>query len=371
MTVIASFNTNTCPILLGDLLVSGDENLYSSLNVPAIGEITQIFPKGSGFVPTGLRQKIAIVNENLALAWAGNRISAQTIISNLLIEARKKANWKLDDLSCFFADYDKEHGDKVGIVGYSNDGKGIFSFGYGVNQIKYQSEKYGLVRLCGTGAKNLQSYLDHFDIPPASRATNPLETAVGNALVITTYMTGLERTTGSNLIEYYGGGFEILSLVQRKFKKIDDIAYLIWVGRQMSDLSWRLSLPEICIKYYYHDDILLIRKVEFKSEPNGALTSDNEAVYLISPIYRNIDDIVLKNIKLSSFNSKFICSFIIFYSIDGSVQVLSRINYSSQQIHPIRFRDDASDILHMDIHSDFIKSIFEGVMPDNTIQRTQ
>lgn len=370
MTVIASFNINTCPILLGDLLISGNENLQSFLNVPTIGEITKIFPKGSGFVPTGLRQKIAILNENLALAWAGARISAQIIISNLLKEAQKKANWKLGDLSYFFTDYDKEHANNVGIVGYSNDGKGIFSFGYGANQIKYHSEKYGLVRLCGSGATSLKSYLDNFNIPPASRTTNPLETAVGNTLAITTYMTGLEKTTGSNLIEYYGGGFEILSFVRRTFRKIDDITYLIWVGRQMSDLSWRLSLPETCIKYYYQDDILLIKKAEFKAQPTGTLTSVNKAVYIVAPIYRNVDNVVLKNINLSSFNSRFICSFIILYCVDGSVQVLNRINYSSERTHLIRFKDDTGEILQVDIHSDFIKSIFEGAMPTRQCSRS-
>jgi len=33
----------------------------------------------------------------LALAWAGNRLSAQIIIRDLLKEAQKKRNWKLDD----------------------------------------------------------------------------------------------------------------------------------------------------------------------------------------------------------------------------------------------------------------------------------
>lgn len=365
MTIIASFNINTCPILLGDLLISGNENLQSSLNVPTIGEITEIFPKGSGFVPTGLRQKIAVLNDNLALAWAGTRISAQIIIRDLLKEAQKKTNWKFDDLSYFFADYDKEHGNNVSIVGYSNDGKGIFSFGYGANQIKYHSEKYGLVRLCGSGAASLKSYLDNFNIPSATRTTNPLETAVGNTLAITTYMTGLEKATGSNLIEYYGGGFEILSFVRRKFKKIDDITYLIWVGRQMSDLSWRLSLPETCIKFYYQDDILLIKKVEFKAQPDGTLTSVDKAVYIVAPIYRNVNDVILKNLKLSSFNSRFICSFVILYSVDGSVQVLNRINYSSEQTHPIRFKEDNGELLQVDIHSDFVKSIFEGARPNN------
>jgi len=211
----------------------------------------------------------------------------------------------------------------------------------------------------------LKTYLDNFDIPLASRTTNPLETAVGNTLAITTYMTGLEKTTGSNLLEYYGGGFEILSFIRRKFTKIDDITYLIWVGHQMSDLTWRLSLPETCIKYFYHGDILLIKKVEVKAQSGGTLTSVNKAIYIVTPIYRNVEDVIIDNLKLSSFNSRFICSFVILYSVDGSVQVLNRINYSSEWTHPLRFKEDDGELLQMDIHSDFVKSIFDSTRPNN------
>lgn len=364
MTVIAAFNVNQCPVLLGDLLISGNEDLHNTLNVPTIGEITKIFPKGSEFVPTALNQKVVIVNENLCLGWAGTRISAQIIISELLRESQRKPNWSFDDLSSFFSSFDNEHGDKVGVVGYSNDGKGIFSFGYGDNQLKYQSKKYGLVRLYGSGATKLKSYLDNFNIPPASIPTNPLETAVGNTLALTTYMTGLERITGSNLIEYYGGGFEIVSLIRKKFAKIDDVTYLIWVGRQMGDSSWRLSLPEISIKYHYYGDLLLVKRAEFKSQADGALKSDNKAVYVISPIYRNINEAQLGNIQLPSFNSRFICSFIILHSIDGSVQILNRISYSGQQSNPIIFREDISGTLYLDIRSEFVKSVFDQCTPN-------
>lgn len=367
MTVIATFSINTCPILLGDLLVSSNEQLQSTLNVPTIGEITQIFPKGSGFVPTGLRQKTAVVNDNLALAWAGTRISAQIIISQLLNECQKRTFWSLADLSSFFSSFDENHGTNVGIVGYSNDGNGLFSFGYGSDQTKYQSDKYGLVRLCGSGASDLRAHLDHFSIPPASRTTNPLETAVGNTLSITTYMTGVERTTGANLLEYYGGGFEIVSFIRKKFAKIDDITYLIWVGHQTGKSSWKLSMPERCIKYCYLDDVLLIRKVELEAQPSGVLKSANEAAYIVSPIYRTVDQALLKNIRLSSFNSRFLCSFIILHLLDGSVSILNRVNYSAQNSHLIKFDDDGKHLVSMDIHSDFVRTIFEGV--DRTIEK--
>ncbi len=89
MTVIATFSINACPILMGDLLISGDESPQSSLNVPTIGDIDQIFPQGSGYLPTSLNQKLSIMNDNLAIAWAGTKISANVIFRQLLKECKK------------------------------------------------------------------------------------------------------------------------------------------------------------------------------------------------------------------------------------------------------------------------------------------
>ena len=267
MTIIATFAVNQYPVLLGDLLISGNEELNSSTNLPIIGDIRKVFPKGSGFVPTSLRQKIAIVNDNLCLGWSGRSLSAQIIIKELFKEARRKPNWNSDDILSFLSSFDSEHKDKVGIVGYSNDGRGIFPFGYGVGQA-YQSPKHGLVRLSGTGATTFKSYLDDFNVPAASGRLNPLDVAVGNTLGITTLMTGLEP---DNLLSYFGGGYEIALLVRRKFTKIDDVTYLVWVGDQINASSWKLNFPHIFIKYYYRSDLLFIKRAEYRSQSDGSL----------------------------------------------------------------------------------------------------
>jgi len=302
MSVIATFSINQFPILLGDLLLSSDHNSETSLNLPTIGEITEIFPEGSGFIPIGLSQKVFVLNENLSLAWAGSKILAQGIIAELLRECQKKPFWESRDLEQFFRAFEAEL-DEVSILGYSNNGRGIFSFGFGRHESRDENENYGRLKLAGTGADDLKSHMNTFK--PVLSGANPLENAVANTLWITSKMIGQERVSAQNLLNYYGGGFEIVSLVRKQFRKIDDFLCLIWRGFQMKDLSWRLALPEIAIKYFYIQDILLIKKIELKNQKNGSLKAVNKSIYLISPIIKNQaqDGLQLKNIKLSSFNS--------------------------------------------------------------------
>ena len=360
MTVIASFSIEKYPVLLGDLLISGFEDLDTTLNLPTIGEITRVFTKGSIRVPIRLRQKTAILNENLAITWSGIESSAQKIINSLYQKAKNQEYWNLEDLSTFFKDFDNTLGKDVGIIGLSNDGSGIFSFGYGETN-KLPSVKYGLIRSSGSGAKDLILCLNDFDKPIISKKINPLETAIGTTLAVTTYLMGNESVNGQNLIQLYGGGYEIVSFVNKKFKKIDDITYLIWFGKQNSDSSWGLSLPKTIIKYFYQNDILIIRKIEVVHENNKPPKCENEAIYSISPIYRQINNSELKNLNLQSFNSRFICSFIVLERFDRSIQILNRINFSSQNTNPIKFNDDDKDIFTMDIRQDFIESIFKFV----------
>ena len=101
MTVIAGFAVEGLPILMGDLLVSGPESPGRSVNIPSIGDARIVFPEGSGFIPTGVRQKVNLISNNLVIAWANNRLAAQTIIKDLLEEDRKKS-FTYDRLQGYF-----------------------------------------------------------------------------------------------------------------------------------------------------------------------------------------------------------------------------------------------------------------------------
>jgi hypothetical protein len=221
--------------------------------------------------------------------------------------------------------------------------------------------KYGLIRYSGSGAKDLLSYLDNFDIAPASRKTNPLETAIGTILPIANFMNGMEVVNPINLFQQYGGGYEIASFINKKFKKIDDITYLLWFGKQNKDLSWGLSIPKVVIKYYYIDDLLIIRRFETSNKKNKLSSIMKEEIYAISPIYNQINLTNLKKIELQSFNSRFICSCIFLEDINGNPQVLSRINYSNQETNPIKFIENDNSKIEMHFKSDFVTSIFESI----------
>src|SRR5687767_13267623 len=71
MTLIARYTIENHPFLIGDVLLSGKEEVGRYLNLPTVGDTRPVYPEGSGFVIAGLRQKISVLAENLVVGWAG------------------------------------------------------------------------------------------------------------------------------------------------------------------------------------------------------------------------------------------------------------------------------------------------------------
>ena len=62
-------------MLMGDLLLSIKESRSTSpALIPTAEDLSKVFPAGSTYVPSGLRQKIIVLSDTFALGWAGTRV---------------------------------------------------------------------------------------------------------------------------------------------------------------------------------------------------------------------------------------------------------------------------------------------------------
>ena len=107
MTLILSVAPGSCPILFGDLLISGNENTEKVVSIPGVGKATNVFPEGSGFTIANLTQKVNIINDRFAIAWAGSHIAARAVIKDLE-ELSKSPNFSSETISRYFENIDEE-----------------------------------------------------------------------------------------------------------------------------------------------------------------------------------------------------------------------------------------------------------------------
>ena len=156
MTLIAALTISNLPVLIGDALLSGEES-GQNLAIPTIGNVSDVFPEGSGYTITGLRQKINIIDDNLVIGWAGSYIAAKTILSELKRQSNSKKLTR-ESIHDFFREIYRNPSEwganqEVAFLGYIADSEGIEHFEYSFNDCPiYQtnSSRYGDVKICGS-----------------------------------------------------------------------------------------------------------------------------------------------------------------------------------------------------------------------------
>ncbi|HEY9298740.1 MAG TPA: hypothetical protein VIQ31_20755, partial [Phormidium sp.] len=222
MTLIATLTISNLPVLIGDALLSG-EGSGQNLAIPTIGNVSEIFPEGSDYTITGLRQKINIIDDNLAIGWAGSYIAAKTIISKLKRQSNSQ-KFTRESIHQFFREIYRspsEWGANQGVafLGYIADSEGIEHFEYSFNDcLIYQtnSSRYGEVKICGSGNSDMEDLLTKISRPSleSGKIQSDFDNVVIESLTICGWFFSYEMSTPENLWNFYGGAYEIATLVE-------------------------------------------------------------------------------------------------------------------------------------------------------------
>jgi len=360
MTMITAFFPEAYPILIGDVLISGLEIPGKQTHIPTIGSIENVFPGGSGYTVIGLRQKLCILNDSLAIGWAGTQVAAKVIIKQLM-KASSEHNFTLDDVMHFWErEADEKSKETVSMIGLIKNGNMINSFGF--NYQKLQSDRFGHVILSGTGSHALADSLDRLGPSPEYFSQiNILERAVSTALFTASDMLGLELISPQGLLNYYGGGIELISLVKGKFTKISDITYLFWYLNEDDARSISFSLPDTALKFTYYGDLMLVRKAEFESRKEVLQVNCNN-VYIIESILQRFDTRNVRNIPIPSFNSRWTCHYVVVRKIDDTFTLRIIMDYVANQEYKFHFIEENNLITKLEIKEEFLRQLHAAVV---------
>jgi len=345
MTLIAGFSVATLPVLIGDLLLSGPEDPNRSVSLPTIGDSLNVFPKGSGFTITGLTQKVNILSDRLMVAWAGRRYIAESILRELR-ERCALAPFTIENLKAFFESFQRsENRNEVQFAGTMVNERQSFSFSIGCEVVSHFV--FGDIRLGGSGTEDAKEFFRNLEEAPVllkGVAPEPLLDATSKSLMLTAHLMQLELTNRSSLLQFYGGGYELASLVQGRFAKIGHVTYLFWevdaTGNQI-----RVSYPYQVFKYTYANDVLGIRSARIDDKGHGELTVTDEGVHLVGPAFREITE---KDINAfwpnaPHLNSQFLVNFFLVHSLSRPFW-LNRIDYRFTPNTHVVFRESPERI---------------------------
>jgi len=307
MTIVAGFGIKNIPVILSDLLISGEENVDRDFRIPTIGWRTNVFPEGSGYVPIYLLQKISIINKDVAIAWAGTKIYAQNILRELK---------KLSEKECLSKEYlvdyfnklnreDKSLINDIQFYGLVANPVGISSFWFG--GCYFHSRNLGRVTLLGSGYKDIYEYFQsNEELPEQNPKMNDAEYALSYSLSLTGAMLLSEIKFRGNILRYFGGGYQIVMFNDGEFQKIGDITFVFWNAKP-NGKKVNLGLIKI-IKLSYDNDLMLLQVISPGGDgPTYSISNANSGVYFIPPAEMTAPPDRNISISLPDINSIYTC----------------------------------------------------------------
>lgn len=292
MTLILCAIPENCPVLFGDLLISGNEREGCIPSIPGVGKASDIFPEGSGYTITGLRQKVCLINDSFAIAWAGSLIAARVVISELS-ELSGKKEFSPDKIREYFdglGDDIKELG--VSFIALFVDsvvGDQVRCCIITHNANSYGYTPFGSLFVSGSGHHKAIELLKKLRMENSSweKAPTPEDQAISMAYYLGASFLNDDITSNDTLLNYFGGGYEAVIFLDGRLRKLNNTAYIFWQAHIEEDGGFSLSLPFKVFFHHYHNDFLGIRFFSIRhgdSCESIELELEEHSMDIISPV---------------------------------------------------------------------------------------
>jgi len=254
VTLIAGFHSYGTPVLIGDFLTTS-----------------------TGDRSNGLRKKVLLVADNCALAWTGDLVAANSVVTSLQTALGRDA-LTLESVKAILTDPVISHlGDfQVSLICWVADGQGAHCFRW---NSAYPHELFpGSPIYDGSGWSFVQALVGEGLRDSASPdGTNP-KGAVNGALSVTTELMRSEMLGPTNQPQGFGFAYEILCLVDtQRFEYINNVLYFaITCELDGSGKYMRGGFFGSCYKYEAHGNFTAV----YVYDPSTRIQSR----YVIPPV---------------------------------------------------------------------------------------
>ena len=372
MTLVASFAVKNWPVLVGDIMISmpAHGRKTKPFNIPTHVNVNARLLPASEYIVSGLKQKAIILSPRLALAWSGTPIYARSVFRDIL--QRNQPPTFRDVVSVL----DKRRGEAgmdlyvtgICIEEAQGEARPIIRFAWdwenGWEGQKHVFPEYGDCYAGGSGAGAFLSLLGN-SVTGLSAQTSALEEAICHSLGHLGKLTGDQMRSGAGINSFFGGAFEIVTLLAGQVQKIGDVAYHFWGAGSAPNAQVTITL-HASLRIAYFEDYLVIRKLEFGGEVADAIGADE--VYVIWPVHRSVDDEekarLVASVPRPSMNARFNV-FYVHLPEKQATHVFVHKSGTPGESQMIAFEDGADDV-QIEIHREVFRRVQHALTAEST-----
>lgn len=279
MTIICSFQNDDALLMVGDLLLSGNQESRKSIQIP-----TRFHPQQATINPqfSGLTQKLLLIDDHLAVGWAGSKIVATHLIKQIqnnlfppysgpkilkCIYGSGLAKEELEKVSFIFFGYTQNPKEKLFVQDYLA-GQTILPDG---SKVKYS----------GSGSFH---FLDSIEFQMRLSSGTPNSYAEAVSAFIGRCAIALYSEIVSDITHnfFYGGGFEVLLFSGEKSKYIKiPLIFIFWACEDQG-----LEFVGPILEQFYDDfGVLCIRRLN-RTDTGKFAYSEHQVTNLLHKNFR-------------------------------------------------------------------------------------
>jgi hypothetical protein len=123
-------------------------------------------------------------------------------------------------------------------------------------------------------------------------------------------MFGYEATSGQNLLERWGGGFELATFVQQRFRKVGGILHAFWKAMKLQGSELVLELIPMFLKSDYWNDVLVLRVMELELQNGSAGSVKRDEVHLVFPLLKGKENYDMRTFQVPDFSHTTLCCYV-------------------------------------------------------------
>lgn len=275
MTLIAGYIINSCPVLIGDVLISSARAPGPSVSLPSWHTDTRA-PVGDQLQIVGMTQKVNIISDQVCFAWAGSHVQARLFARSLTEHINEHGVGHVKMLE-FLKSIDGADRSDLQCILNTVDGGLLKRYQLGASE--YECDGL-MVQTGGSGVGHFLDAISFFFKQPSSVDKSAYAIlAPGLSYIASAF--GEQIFTGGGLSDGWGGAFELAFYANGRFQKIDDVLYLFWTATENPDGSILLKPYPYIVKTNYFDETLVVHVAD-NSCPNPSTR-----IYNISPLGKN------------------------------------------------------------------------------------
>jgi len=334
MTLVSSFVVSGHTFLLGDALISRTSDCaVSPLHLPTIGDISEVFPPGSGFIPVELCQKILLVNPGMAVGWSGSRVYAKSVLSDVVTEFRNRSPGQQElDKRVSEILGDNGIGAASGLALFfhlqvDSPTTGTYRSVTGISGPRpSETSVFHSVYMLGSGSETVLEYMARAE-PLEGR--DPDRDAITASLGLSGYLLHMEMTTRLSLLHYFGGIIEVAGPFARRdeITKCSDVTYILLYVYTGGGRVGIVTEQFLAMRPIYRDDVLWVYVHRATIEKGR-----RSEAYVVQPAFRQLTPEDFPPPPWPNFNATYMSAQVVFLREDGTPTANSFVDLGTDRL---------------------------------------